>query len=187
MTGSWKFCVKCLVSYKLEDYHRDGKTKDGRVAICKLCSSRAHKKRYAIVRDQKIRYQREYQRTHAEELGRKAQERHQLHPEVRKNYTAGKGRWFNARATAAPKGRAWGVSRIDFDKLIRQPCHYCGGPLDPTGKGLDRIENSKGYTLDNVVPCCGDCNRTRMDIYTYDEMLMLAKTIRLIKSMRNVD
>ena len=30
--------------------------------------------------------------------------------------------------------------------------------------GVDRIDSSKGYTKDNVVPCCGKCNRMKGDL-----------------------
>lgn len=27
--------------------------------------------------------------------------------------------------------------------------------------GIDRVENDKGYILDNCVPCCAQCNRDK--------------------------
>jgi 5-methylcytosine-specific restriction endonuclease McrA len=48
------------------------------------------------------------------------------------------------------------------------PCHYCGLPPYTVSHrkkdqafvytGIDRVDNEKGYTPDNVVPCCGVCN-----------------------------
>lgn len=29
--------------------------------------------------------------------------------------------------------------------------------------GVDRVDSSKGYTIDNVVPCCDICNRMKLD------------------------
>ena len=73
----------------------------------------------------------------------------------------------------------WGLSKEDFLFLITQSCHYCGASptnpkinLDalntfgtkryPTGtiphNGIDRIDNDKGYTIRNTVPCCKNCN-----------------------------
>lgn len=60
-------------------------------------------------------------------------------------------------------------------------CVYCG---DTHNIGLDRIDNSKGHTLDNVVPCCYECNIARSNNFTYEEMLELGKAIKSIKEKR---
>lgn len=44
--------------------------------------------------------------------------------------------------------------------IFSQPCHYCG-ESDWTKIGCDRIDNSKPHTMDNVVPCCYECNVKR--------------------------
>ena len=43
-------------------------------------------------------------------------------------------------------------------KLLNAKCNYCGigGKL-----GLDRVVNSIGYTNENTVPCCWNCNKTK--------------------------
>lgn len=33
--------------------------------------------------------------------------------------------------------------------------------LDITDNGIDRVDNSKGYTSDNCVPCCWACNNAK--------------------------
>lgn len=54
-------------------------------------------------------------------------------------------------------------------------CHYCGSKLNSTGYGLDRKDSNKGYTKDNVVTCCGMCNRTKNCYLSYEEMIWLSK------------
>jgi 5-methylcytosine-specific restriction endonuclease McrA len=59
-------------------------------------------------------------------------------------------------------------------KMIQKDCVYCGvkPSQDRTrhsnpynGKflynGIDRIDSSKGYTVSNIVPCCGVCNMAK--------------------------
>jgi hypothetical protein len=55
------------------------------------------------------------------------------------------------------------ITKEEVDSLTRQPCRYCGRYSNENFKrnGLDRIDSSKPYTLDNVVPCCTFCNQAK--------------------------
>lgn len=65
------------------------------------------------------------------------------------------------------------LTRDQVKDLVIQNCHYCGSaPAQTTGyhyngpfvyNGLDRQDPLKGYVLENVVPCCGTCNRAKAD------------------------
>ncbi len=85
------------------------------------------------------------------------------------------------KRNAAVWGREWSLTDSQFDKLILLPCHYCGvehgnykeSPNKTGGlayNGLDRKDSGKGYTLENVVPCCAICNRAKSDS-PYEEFL----------------
>ena len=81
------------------------------------------------------------------------------------------------------KGHAFDLDLQWYDDNIHQrPCHYCG---DEGMVGCDRIDNSRGHSKDNVVPCCLDCNTARSHRFSYDEMVMLGETVRRIKDRRN--
>ena len=75
---------------------------------------------------------------------------------------------------------------IDIDwmvnNIIMKPCIYCG---DTKRIGCDRIDNSKGHTKDNVVPCCYECNCARNNNFSFDEMKIIGKAIREVKEARN--
>ena len=77
------------------------------------------------------------------------------------------------------------ICDIDIDWMINnimtKPCVYCG---DTNRVGCDRIDNSKGHTKDNVVPCCFDCNCARNNNFSHEEMFIIGKTIAKIKELR---
>ena len=73
------------------------------------------------------------------------------------------------KKNAEKAGREFSLSRELFYELIKQDCYYCGAT--PTNmvknthknghclyNGLDRLDSTKGYTENNVVPCCVECN-----------------------------
>lgn len=72
--------------------------------------------------------------------------------------------------------RDWFVKNI-----LKSQCIYCGSKEK---LGCDRIDNSKGHTYDNVVPCCYVCNCARNNNFSFDEMKILGKTIKKIMEDR---
>ena len=80
-----------------------------------------------------------------------------------------------------------------FANLTSGACHYCGDIPSlirsyPRGwggyihNGIDRIDSSKGYTLDNCVSCCKTCNFAKNTTNYFD---FLAWIERLIKFRSN--
>lgn len=49
----------------------------------------------------------------------------------------------------------------EYLKLIQQKCFYCGYSNSDEIIGIDRVDNSKGYTRENCVPACKVCNRMK--------------------------
>lgn len=77
------------------------------------------------------------------------------------------------------------VCNIDIDwmldNIVSKPCIYCG---DTNRIGCDRIDNTKGHTKDNVVPCCYECNCARNNNFSFEEMKIIGDAIRLVKQNR---
>lgn len=68
-----------------------------------------------------------------------------------------------------------------MENISNKPCIYCE---DTVNTGMDRVDNSKGHTKDNVVPCCMVCNTARNSYFTVNEMKKIGKVIKEIKSKR---
>lgn len=70
---------------------------------------------------------------------------------------------------------------LDFEWLKifwQQGCTYCGkNLLLEKGISADRLDNELGYTITNIVPCCGTCNSIKSNILTHDEMKVAMKAI----------
>ena len=62
---------------------------------------------------------------------------------------------------AKTRGLTFRISLEEFERLISQPCSYCGIYGQDGFVGLDRVDNRIGYFLNpvpNVVPACPECN-----------------------------
>lgn len=82
-------------------------------------------------------------------------------------------RFRQYKQAAKMRGYIFDLTEKQFAKLTQQNCHYCGAKPNNKQKtrtnyhevyiynGLDRVDNTKGYTIDNVVSCCKICNNKK--------------------------
>ena len=71
--------------------------------------------------------------------------------------------------------RVAGLRKLEFTltqeqvvAFFKQSCYYCSAAPRPDTRGIvrsgmDRVDNSIGYTLENIVSCCSDCNIAKHD------------------------
>jgi hypothetical protein len=98
-----------------------------------------------------------------------------------------KGQYRTLKAKARTKNLIISLSFDDFVGLRLDKCFYCGGDLPEAGYGLDRKDNTKGYTLDNVIPCCWFCNNLKSSLLTHDEMVVAMKAVTDLRRSKLVD
>jgi hypothetical protein len=77
------------------------------------------------------------------------------------------------RARAEQRGLEFSLTLGDFTDIALRDCHYCGAAPSnscETGtdgefvySGVDRMDSSRGYSKDNCVPACKDCNVAKLD------------------------
>lgn len=126
---------------------------------------------YQANKEKKLEYQAEYYQANKEKVLEQQAEYRKTNKEKKLEY--------QTEYNATPIGRAiyllGGYRRSDkkynrgecaltpqwiVDNIFAKPCHYCG-ETDWRKIGCDRIDNDKSHTEDNVVPCCGECNKKR--------------------------
>lgn len=80
------------------------------------------------------------------------------------------------KLSAQRRGLSFELTEDQFRELSQKNCYYCGSsPINvrkhpvknSTGdfvyNGIDRVDNSIGYKLENCVACCTMCNRMKLN------------------------
>lgn len=102
------------------------------------------------------------------------------------------GRSFSSiKNSAKSRGIAFLLTLEQYVELRNSgKCEFCGGCL-PSWGGLDRKDNSMGYTVDNCVPCCFVCNVAKNDHFTYEEMITeigpAIRRCRMAREAKSID
>ena len=97
--------------------------------------------------------------------------------------------FYRYKMEAGKRGLKFLLTRKQFRELTKQNCFYCGVKPHKTTyrpnangeyiyNGIDRVNNTKGYVVDNCVTCCSMCNNMK---HAYTQQNFLAK-IALIYS-----
>ena len=88
---------------------------------------------------------------------------------------------------AKRKNLDWALTTEQAMKLFKNNCHYCGEKpssiattktcsLEFVYNGIDRMNNSEGYTLNNCVSCCKHCN-TAKNTFNKKEYINFIKSV----------
>lgn len=139
-----KECTECKVDKDIVNFSKMKKGKYGVRSVCKECIAiqakeyRQRPERLQVVKDY-------YENNRTEFRIRMNKYRMTL-----------VGQYHEYLKSAKKRNYEFLLSKDDCLSFFNTDCYYCNGKIN--GLGIDRIDNDKGYTLDNVVPCCYRCN-----------------------------
>lgn len=180
-----KVCIGCKATKALDLFHKQHNSPDGYRYDCKECH---------------IKYQKLFRRGRGYEREWKHRNWQGYLEKVRA-YRRTPGGYYSSFRYRKYKLEFTRQEFIDWDTKQNRECFYCGIPeqtmlLLPDfhkkrGIGefhrltIDRKENLKGYSLDNIVLACPPCNSTKGDLFSYSEFREIAQKYIRPKWERN--
>jgi len=143
-----KTCTRCGEAKPLDQFHHRNASSDGLQPGCKDCCKKDSLSRYQSGGSVQVK---RYQQSFA-------------------------GKLVQYRRNAKGRGIPFLLTDEQFSTYWQVPCSYCSSEISTVG--IDRIDSSIGYQLDNCVSCCTTCNIMKMDIDEdewYEHMIKILK------------
>jgi len=171
--GITKTCSLCREACKVQDLKRD---KEHRNEFARIAEQKPQRKEvkqqwnennYEKVAMKSMNYRQRQIETDIEEYLNKnaenAKQWRENNPE--KNKENNKSRLENIKIhysnyirCAGHKNLDFEISQEEFNKIVKEPCHYCNIIQERGFNGIDRLGSNIGYVMDNCVSCCKTCN-----------------------------
>ncbi len=165
-------CSTCKVEKSEDDFHKNGRTKNGRANACKNCM-----KEYKSVwyyKNGGQNYEHTYGQRYSKEKVARASEWKRINPERRL--------WQGAKRRAMEKGIEFNIPWTEV--VIPELCPILNIPIQMENNcvkegspSIDRIDNSKGYVVGNVRVISHRANALKSN-------LSLEQAERLVEYMR---
>lgn len=111
----------------------------------------------------------------------------------------------NYKSSAKKRNYSFELTPEQFENLIKSDCYYCGSKselrhfktygssefgINLPYNGIDRFDNTKGYTINNCVPCCGKCNIMKSTMSFTDfksHIIKLAKHLQELEGSTTIE
>lgn len=105
--------------------------------------------------------QKNYYKLNREKILQKQKTYAKLNPnKIKKGKQSLKQRYGTISRSAKYRKLMFNLTLEEYELYFyNKPCLYCGIET----AGIDRIDNIKGYTIDNCVACCCFCNAMKSD------------------------
>ena len=98
-------------------------------------------------------------------------------------YQTPKGRFNMYRSGARERNLEFNLTFDQFLMFWNSQCDYCG--LEIEGVGIDRTDNSLGYSVENCVSCCPTCNNMKKAL-PQNEFIKQCERITLLRLKKYV-
>jgi len=156
-----KVCSKCKVEKTEESFCKNKAARDGLNSKCRECCS-ADNARYYKANPEKERARiAKWRKDNPEKAEASSTKWRKDNPEEAK--------YKDYKSGAKCRGYSFDLTTEQFLEFYwKKPCSYCGCEIETVG--IDRVDNKKGYSLDNCVPCCTTCNKMKLTL-TRDEFI----------------
>jgi 5-methylcytosine-specific restriction endonuclease McrA len=143
-----------------------------------------------------------YREEHMEQLIQKARNYNIKNKEkIKIHNLTPKGVYSRLKVTSKSRNFFMNILEEDFINWYNQEqkCYYCGRILEELKQdqreknkykdkmSIDRKDNDKGYTIDNIVLACARCNTIKGDYFTEQEMLKIGKFLTKIYKNKEKD
>lgn len=170
-----KICTCCKKRKNIEQFYK-GNDRYGLGYKCKKCLKEYAKKSMKRI----INYRKMYNIKNRNKI-RKHDRFYSLTPN---------GIYSHLKAGAKENKKLFNISKEDFISWYNfqeQECHYCKRTIKDTNKdsnkkynrlSIDRIDNNKGYILNNIVLSCTRCNLIKSNIFTYNQMFKIIEILK---------
>jgi len=157
-----KRCGKCKKMKSVSEFNKNVSKKDGLSYYCRVCSKKKWDKYYLNHLVKIHTKNRNYYRTHIDEIK-------VYHQSLR-------GKFFEYKNGFTAKKLGFSFTFKEFMLFWQQPCFYCKDSIKTIG--LDRIDNTKGYFPSNCVSCCDKCNYMKRGMSLHEFYDMIVKIYR---------
>lgn len=134
-----KTCSKCNKVKNLDDFNSH--TQNGKRPECKECQKKWHKT---------------YRKLNIDKYKEKRKKEYLINKQKQLEYYRKPINKYKSYLKGAKARNIQFLLSVEvFIELLKNNCFYCN---ETSLIGIDRVDSSKGYTLENCVPCCSICN-----------------------------
>ena len=167
-----KICSRCKKEKSIKEFYLDKRKKDGLYPYCKLCH-RDICNNWANKHGGLKKWQREY------------------NVKIKGTKISTARVYAKKRYIAKQYGIPFNINRDEFIQWyadVKQECTYCGLKVEDIEKykkflpntntfylSIDRIDNSRGYSIDNICLACTRCNLIKSNFFSFEEMMEIGQ------------
>ena len=164
----FKRCSKCGQVKPIGDFNKCKMASDGLQRYCKQCQKAVRKEYYQNHRENELKKIAEWRSNNKEKWKAYQSEWNSKNPNYYEDYKdpqknpMGYAKYIVKGYRQMDRDRGFDDSKTIsaewfLQNIAYRPCAHCG--LQAIGLiGCNRLDNTKGHTIDNVEPCCFKCN-----------------------------